>query len=184
MDQQQILQLKDIHLPPAPGIWPLALGWWLLLVILLIFIVWMFFVSRKLLLIRKHKRMLLKEMTQLEQKLKDSPDKETITDTNILLRRIALAYYPEEKIASLTGANWLAFLDKSGGTTNFSQGAGRILIEAPYRSDQPENYNAKELISLVRLWVKRNARAKVNNQFIRFKRQNDKLAKKVGGCQL
>jgi Flp pilus assembly protein TadB len=29
---QPALQLRDIHLPPTPGWWPLAPGWWLLIV--------------------------------------------------------------------------------------------------------------------------------------------------------
>ncbi len=163
MDPQQALQLKDIHLPSNPSIWPLALGWWLLIAVLLVLVVWLFFVIRKSLLVRKHKRMLFNELAQLEQKLKDSPDKDLIAETNILLRRIALAYYPEARVASLTGDDWLAFLDKSGNTQNFSKGAGRILIDAPYRSGQLENYNGEEFISLIRNWVRRNAQ-------------------KVGGC--
>src|SRR3546814_19780271 len=30
---KEALPLKDIHLPPAPGTWPLAPGWWLALAV-------------------------------------------------------------------------------------------------------------------------------------------------------
>ena len=163
MDPQQLPQLKDIHLPDDPGIWPLALGWWFLMALFLAFIVYLFFVIRKQLLIRKHKRLLFDELAQLEKKLKESPNKIRVTETNIFLRRIALAYYPDANIASLTGGDWLKFLDKSGKTRNFTKGAGRILIEAPYRAGDLENYNGDEFIPLIRRWVKRNAQ-------------------KVGGC--
>jgi len=158
MDPQQLPQLKDIHLPTDPSIWPLALGWWLLMAVFLGVIVWLFFVIKKYLYIKRYKRMLFDELAKLEKKLKKSPDKSLVADTNILLRRIALAYYPNDSIASLTGADWLKFLDESGKTHNFSKGAGRILIEAPYRSGQLENYNGDEFIPLIRNWVTRNAR--------------------------
>lgn len=163
MDSEKLPQLNDIHLPSDPSIWPLALGWWFVLAICLVFAVWLFFIIRKHLLIRKHKRMLFDELSQLENKLKRSPDKNLIAETNVLLRRIALAYSPESRVASLTGSDWLEFLDNSGNTHNFTKGAGRILIDAPYRSGQLENYNAEEFIPLIRSWVTRNAR-------------------KVGGC--
>lgn len=179
MDPQQLLQLKDIHLPSNPSIWPLALGWWLLLAVLLAFTVWLFFAIRKYLRVKKYKRTLFNELTKLEGKLKDSPDKNLIAETNVLLRRIALAYCPEARVASLTGGDWLKFLDDSGNTQNFSKGAGRILIDAPYRSGPLENYNGEEFIPLIRNWVKRNARARAKNQVMGFE-PNDKLTKKSG----
>ena len=182
MDPQQLPQLKDIHLPADPSIWPLALGWWLLLVVCLVVAVWLVLTIRKYFCIKKHKRMLFDELAQLETKLKESPSKSLVAETNILLRRLALAYYPNASVASLTGGDWLNFLDESGNTRNFSRGAGRILIEAPYRSGELENYNGDEFIPLIRKWVTKTSHARANNRVIRFKLQNDKLAKKVGGC--
>ncbi len=158
MDPQQLPQLKDIHLPADPSIWPLALGWWLLLALSLAIAVWFFFTGRKYLCIKKHKRMLFDELAQLEKKLTDSPDKSLVTETNILLRRLALAYYPNAKVASLTGGDWLKFLDESGNTRNFSRGAGRILIDAPYRSGELKNYNGDEFVPLIRKWVTKTSR--------------------------
>jgi len=106
---------------------------------------------------------LFDELTKLEEKLKDSPSKTHIAETNILLRRISLKYHPEANVASLTGGAWLEFLDQSGNTQNFSKGAGRILIDAPYRAGKLDNYNGDEFISLIRQWVTKNAQ-------------------KVGGC--
>ena len=156
-------QLKDIHLPGDPSIWPLALGWWILLVMLAGLFIWFVLKLKKYLNTQKHKRMLLEEFAQLEQKLKTAPNKTHITETNIFLRRLALAYYPNKKVASLTGNDWLSFLDESGNTQNFSKGAGHILIDAPYRSGELENYNSDEFIPLIRNWV-------------------IKTSQKVGGC--
>lgn len=50
-----------------------------------------------------------------------------------IVRRTALAAFPRADVASLSGAAWLAFLDRTGGGSDFSKGAGRALAEAPYR---------------------------------------------------
>lgn len=50
----------------------------------------------------------------------------------VILRRTALAAFPRAQVASLSGSDWLAFLDRSAGTDDFSRGAGKILATAPY----------------------------------------------------
>lgn len=52
-----------------------------------------------------------------------------------ILRRTALAAWPRERVASLTGRDWLAFLDATGGGGSFGEGPGALLAEAPYRAD-------------------------------------------------
>ena len=163
MDPQQSLQLHDIHIPGDPSIWPLAIGWWILIAITLLLLIYLFKKIRRQLKIKNQKKILREEYSQLEKKLENSPDKNSIAEANILLRRFALAYYPGNNIASLTGNDWLSFLDQSGNTQEFSRGAGRILIDAPYRSGQLENYNGEEFVPLIRNWVY-------------------KTLQKVGGC--
>jgi len=91
-----------------------------------------------------------------------------------------LAYYPEQSVASLSGDDWLRFLDKSSQTEHFSQGAGRILSEAPYTSGQLENYKKDEFIPLIRNWINKTIDTRVNKQTISFNQH--KLIKKEGGC--
>ena len=49
-----------------------------------------------------------------------------------LVKRTALAAYPRERVASLSGEAWLEFLDRTGGTREFTDGAGRLLIDLAY----------------------------------------------------
>lgn len=46
-----------------------------------------------------------------------------------ILRRTALAAYPRARVAGKAGADWLAFLDTTGG---FPADAGAVLNRAPY----------------------------------------------------
>lgn len=154
------LQLQDIHLPESASFWPLALGWWLLLALLVVVIAWLIVKVLKRAKQRKYRAKIFAKFDVLEKKLEAKPSNMVIAEINTLLRQVAVTYYPRSKTASLTGGDWLQFLDKSGGTHGFSRGAGRILIEAPYRLEkQVENLNIKELIPLIRSWTRKVVRA-------------------------
>lgn len=178
----QELQLHDIHIPSDPNAWPFAIGWWILIALALCLLFYICLKIQRLFRIKKHKKLLHQEYSALEGKLQNKPDKDLIAEMNVFLRRLALAFYPNKNIASLTGADWLHFLDTSGKTHDFSRGAGRILIEAPYRSGQLENYNSDEFIPLVRNWVNSTIKKQVNSRAIRLNQQNLTNSKKVGGC--
>jgi hypothetical protein len=154
------LQLQDIHLPESASFWPLALGWWLLLALVIVLVSWLIFKILKRAKQKKHRTKILAKFTALEIKLKAEPSNNTIAEINTLLRQLAISYYPRAQIASLTGGDWLHFLDESGDTHDFSRGAGRILIEAPYQLEKSneqslENLNINEFIPLVHRWAKK-----------------------------
>lgn len=70
-----------------------------------------------------------------------------------ILRRTALAAYPRERVASLSGAAWLAFLDRTGGGPGFRSGPGKALVSAPYRDAERETPG---LGALAAGWVRRH----------------------------
>ena len=74
--EQEALQLKDIHLPGSPDLWPLALGWWLLLAIIVLALFWLFSQLKKRNRIRKHRKMLLSTLDVLEDKLRKDANSE------------------------------------------------------------------------------------------------------------
>lgn len=154
------LQLQDIHLPESASFWPLAIGWWLLLAVFMVIIAWFIVKVLKRAKQRKYRAKIFAQFDALEKKLKANPSNTVIAEINTLLRQVTVTYYPRNKTASLTGGDWLQFLDKSGGTQGFSRGAGRILIEAPYRLEkQIENLNIKEFTPLIRRWTRKVVRA-------------------------
>ena len=53
-----------------------------------------------------------------------------------LLRRAMLAYAPRSEVAGLTGDAWLAWLDRDLDEPKFREGAGRSLLELPYRDPE------------------------------------------------
>ncbi|MEY8829383.1 DUF4381 domain-containing protein [Sedimentitalea sp. XS_ASV28] len=71
-----------------------------------------------------------------------------------ILRRTALAAFPREDVAALTGERWLNFLDRTMPGDGFANGPGRALAEAPYR----EVAATPGLAELARRWVKAHRR--------------------------
>ena len=159
-------KLRDIHLPGEPGIWPLAPGWWILIAVLLVLLIWLLVKLLKRARQKRYQQKILDQYSVLEQSLLKHPDNQSIAAINTFLRQLAVNHYPRTDIASLTGNNWLAFLDKAGDTSEFTQGAGRILIDAPYQrnardqgnaSNQPaqlQNFDQRQFSTLIRNWIK------------------------------
>ena len=154
MNPTATLDLRDIHAAAPPAFWPPAPGWWvlaaLLIAILVLTTVWCF---------RRYRlyRLKIQIMDEIET-LSDCSTENTEAFTarlSILLRRIALRQYPRERVASLTGSDWLRFLDETGGDGDFEHGIGQILEVGPYRpqtSEQPR----EALLALARRWAIHN----------------------------
>ncbi|AJR05598.1 DUF4381 domain-containing protein [Photobacterium gaetbulicola] len=99
------LPLADIHLPNAPGIWPLAWGWWVAILLICIAMAYLVMAFKKQRRYSLARREALQHLTFLK-----SP--EDFSKVNLLLRQVAMSYHSREYVAGLTGQSWLAFLDQ------------------------------------------------------------------------
>ncbi len=147
--------LRGYHLPDAVTWWPPAPGWWLLAGLLLVLVI-----ALTLYLVRRRRRraaarLALDELARLRADLKTQGNPgDFVRGLSRLLRRFALVRFPRRRVAGLTGAAWLEFLDAHGGDGRFSAHPGRLLAEAPYRS--PAELPADEISDLVEKWIQRN----------------------------
>ncbi len=152
---QPALQLRDIHLPAEPGWWPPAPGWWVVAVLVLILLAWTARIALRHYRLHRQRQRLLTMLDALAR-----PDgtltPQALTEISTLLRRLALMRYPRQRVAALTGAEWLCFLDESGGTDRFSHGPGQVLATGPYQPTLPTDVDFAALSTLVRDWVKKN----------------------------
>jgi len=131
------LPLRDIHFPDPVSFWPPAWGWWLLagIIVAAVLLSWWFY--------QRNRRMRLSAINLAREELREIAEDYsrtndpggTVRRVSVLLRRLSISLFPRTETASLTGEQWLAFLDRQTQGTPFTQGAGRILAEAPYRPD-------------------------------------------------
>lgn len=153
----QILQLRDIHLPPPPPWWPPAPGWWLLAVLTVALLVlcgwWLVRAWRQ----RRRRCLMLLMLDELESELVHDPAPQRLAGLSALLKRLALKRHPRLDVAALSGASWLAFLDRTGGDGAFARGPGRVLADGAYRARLTEQLDVPGLMYAVRLWMQHNA---------------------------
>ena len=139
--------LIDIPLPAQISLWPQTWASWiaitLLAVSLIIAIVW--FARRWH--ANRYRRAALAELDRIMQ-----APQPNVGALELLLRRTALAEFPRDTIAPLSGTAWLSFLDKTYGGQEFSQGASCALALAPYAPAGTGDF--APLAELVRRWIR------------------------------
>lgn len=137
--QQQgdpLAELRDIH-PPGPiDDWPPAPGWWLLAILALLALVAASTVLYQRWRNNRYRRQALEELKSLISDWHShQDDRRYLAEVQTLLKRTALTGFPREAVASLTGEAWVAFLDRSTGTRNFSIGDAEALVDGNYNPD-------------------------------------------------
>lgn len=152
MDPTQ-LPLRDIHLPEPVSWWPLAPGWWILMfvcVVALCLLSWQVKRRRAQSAARRHA---LRQLDALTREYEEHRDTVAFSQSvSALLRRTMLAYAPRSEIAGLTGERWLAWLDQGMSQPVFQTGAGRKLLEMPYRrpDDTLAAMEVRDVVAAVR----------------------------------
>ncbi len=149
------LPLRDIHLPPEVGLWPLAPGWWVVLCLLLLAVAALVWWWRKRQPLTEPPVRVqvsaLRELERIERTYRDQPHV-LVRELSVLLRRIAISLYGRRRVAGLTGMTWLQFLDRQSGSLAFSQRFQRALTELPYRPQGEADTAA--LVQEVRQWLR------------------------------
>jgi hypothetical protein len=161
MSDAPALQLRDIHLPPAPSWWPPAPGWWLLAAgvaaIVVFGVRWLLRRLRE----QRWRRRVLAELDRIAKSPAFMADPVRLTaEVSQLLRRASILIEP--RAGALRDVAWLEFLDEQlppaeRAEAPFRDGAGRALIDAPYRrpdaSDAITKESARALLDLARNWL-------------------------------
>ena len=155
-DTLQITGLEPIIAPDRVPYWPPAPGWYVVAgVMLLIFLFYIYLIIKR----RKRNRYriqalnILKEIRKTERK---EPGPKEINTLNQLLKITALAAFSRERVASLSGNEWLEFLEFTCPGTTFTTTPGKLLAQvgllAPGSVEIPQE-DWMELISLCESWI-------------------------------
>ena len=148
--EQNLPELRDIHLPDAVSAFPPAYGWWVILGSILALYLLLklgLFLRRK-----SKKRYALRLLQQL-------PHDNIVTfarQTSVILRRICVLKYNSATI--LYGQEWIHFLNQH---CHYKlQGASaELLINAPYMETDSSVYSVKDaeqLLAFTKNWIGEN----------------------------
>ncbi|MEA3409108.1 MAG: DUF4381 domain-containing protein [Candidatus Eisenbacteria bacterium] len=157
-DPFSLSNIRDIVEPAAISAWPQATTARLLGGLV---IVWAVAVVVVLLIRRRrnaYRRAGLRELPEIEKRLSGSGTGVTaLRELAVLLKRVALAAWPREHVASLSGERWLAFLDSTCPGANFTSGSGRLLESSSSASDGAMSSVARAdidgLVRAARRWI-------------------------------
>ena len=142
MDPTQI-PLRGLQLPDAVGWWPLAPGWWVLIAVAIIafgLLLRSWLKRRARAAARRHA---LRQLNKAQTAYADHGNAVKLgIEVSELVRRTMLAYAPRANVAGLTGDAWLEWLDQDLPQSRFREGAGRELIDLPYRNPESASNDA------------------------------------------
>jgi len=132
-DPYSLAKLRDIIIPDAPPFWPPAPGLWVavgVVVLVALFVAWRVYSGVQKNAYRKAGLLLVNEA-------------KTAHDISVTLKRVALAAFPREVVASLYGDAWTEFLHKT---------CPREYFQALRKPDADTAADAK-LIKLASTWI-------------------------------
>lgn len=132
--QAELLDIRDLD---PIGWWPLAPGWWIGAVLLLLLLVLLTLLIRQL--IRFPPGSWRKEadraLRRLRRAHRQQSAKETASQLSELLRRIAMARFGRQRQASLSGDEWLRWLQQSDPNRFDWPNRAKWLLRLPYAPD-------------------------------------------------
>lgn len=143
-------ELRDIHLPDGVSIWPPAYGWFVILgsILALICLYKLYKYWRR----KSRKVYALRLLSELDT-TQVIPSAIAVSE---LLRRICVYRYPDA--VSLDGDKWLAFLQQKT-KAKLNKNNAELLLNAPYINPQKNEYTTEqlnELILFAKSWVGEN----------------------------
>jgi len=143
--------------PPSVPWWPPAPGWYWVMSFAAIGLLVLALRALSRWQKNRYRRGALLELRGIGARLDDSETAApALADLAALLRRTALSAWPREAVASLTGAEWLDFLNHSGNTDAFTKAPGSLLARASFDlgiAQSVEESQRRELMALVRRWI-------------------------------
>lgn len=128
-------QLRDIHLPNAPALWPPAPGWWLTAALLTAALValgrYLRARRRRTLPVRTAQRLLDELYRDYQQGAVAATS--FVHGSNELLKRLLIHTLRDPTARPASGRSWLDLLDRYAASNEFTQGAGRVLGDTRFQ---------------------------------------------------
>lgn len=135
-------RLHDFYRPPPPSGMPQTTGWYVVFALLFVLAVWL---AWRLFARWRHNRYRREALRELEHA--------TLSVIPTLLKRTALAAWPREEVAGLSGEPWLEFLEQTGGA---GTRADADLLDLDYRGTTLTPEQEKAVRHDAAGWIRRH----------------------------
>jgi hypothetical protein len=162
-DPASLENLHDIVVPGPVPWWPPAPGWYVLGFLVLATAAWLLIRAAVKWRNNRYRRDALEELTRLEQLSRDVDSRTTaIAQAGELLKRVALAVWPREVVAGLSGGRWLEFLQQTGFNDALAEEQTQVLCNVAYcrkLSEQLSPIQVDELFRAAGGWISKHDRS-------------------------
>jgi hypothetical protein len=138
-------KLHDYNQPPLPSWTPHTIAWYVLFAIFSFLLVWFIIHAFRKWLANRYRREALRELTLA------SP-----SQFSALLKRTALAVWPREQVASLSGDTWLNFLNHAANTESFQTHPGNRIEELALTTSTTSSEDEQTLRAIAAHWIRRH----------------------------
>ena len=133
-------ELRDIHLPEGVSAWPIAYGWWVILAAIIGLIALFYLISY----LRKKSKKLY--ALHLLKTVYGHDTLDSAVQMSQILRRICVYKYKDA--ATLFGKPWVEFLNTHTKGRKLDDKTAELLIEAPYIAPNTSKFSAADVINL------------------------------------
>jgi hypothetical protein len=138
-------KLHGFYQPPAPSWRPQTTGWYILFCLIGLLAIW---IAWKALLYRRRNRYRRAALSALDQcDLEEIPE---------LLKRTAIAAWPREEVASLTGDPWVQFFGDHLSDRNHLPSAAALLTDLSSREPSISSDDEAQLRKVAAYWIRKH----------------------------
>jgi Domain of unknown function (DUF4381) len=138
-------KLHDYYKPAPPTWTPQTTGWYVLFAIGVLLLLWLAIRIIRHWLENRYRREALRKLAVA------TPDQ-----FSALLKRTALAVWPREKVASLSGDAWLKFLGDAAATESFRSTPGNRIEDVALSRSAVSVQDAQVLRAIAAEWIRRH----------------------------
>ena len=143
--------LKELPLPEPVSWWPQTIGWYLLAVLILLWLSWWCFRSYKRYQANQYRRDGLINLERMRI------DGHLLVKLPQLLRYSALQSAPRQNVASLSGAQWIDWLNESANDELFTISDDQLMQQLAYQPEYQQQISQARIDRLIdasQKWMK------------------------------
>jgi Domain of unknown function (DUF4381) len=138
-------KLHDYYQPAPPAWTPQTIGWYVLFAAVALLLLWFAIYVIRRWFANRYRSEALRELVIA------TPDQ-----FSALLKRTALAAWPREKVASLSGDAWLQFLGNAAATESFRSAPGNRIEELALFGNAASVEDEQTLRTIAAEWIRRH----------------------------